>query len=91
MLATNFLNGRRGLAASLGRMSEGFADRAFTLPACASGNIIALAATGEPIDLSMVELASRAHRLKRDTGLNLLPMVSRLVQMQVPNSDRFEL
>jgi hypothetical protein len=29
--------------------------------------------------------------LKRDTGLNLLPMVSRLVQMQVPNSDRFEL
>jgi len=91
VLATNFLNGRRGLAASLGRMSEGFADRAFTLPACASGNIIALAATGEPIDLSLVELASRAHRLKRDTGLNLLPMVSRLVQMQLPNSDRFEL
>jgi spermidine synthase len=72
-------------------MSEGFADRAFTLPVCASGNIIALAATGEPIDLSLVELASRARRLKRDTGLNLLPMVSRLVQMQVPNSDRFEL
>jgi spermidine synthase len=91
VFGTNFLNGRRGLAASLGRMSEGFVDRAFTLPACASGNIIALAATGEPIDMSMVELASRAHRLKRETGLNLLPMVSRIVQMQVPNGHRFEL
>jgi spermidine synthase len=91
VLATNFLNARRGLAASLERMSEAFADRAFALPHCPSGNVIALAATGEPIDLSLADLASGARRLQRDTGLNLLPTLSRLARTQVGDGDRFQL
>jgi spermidine synthase len=91
VLATNFLNARRGLAASLERMSEAFADRAFALPHCPSGNVIALAATGEPIDLSLADLASGARRLQRDTGLNLLPTLSRLARTQVGDDNRFQL
>jgi spermidine synthase len=91
VLATNFLNGRRGLAASLQRMSEAFGDRAFALPHCASGNVIALAATGEPVDLSLAELGSGARRLQRDTGLNLLPTIARLAQTQIGPSHRFQI
>jgi spermidine synthase len=91
ILATNFLNGSRGLAASVERLSQAFADRAFALPHCTSGNIIALAATGEPIDVSLAGLASGARRLKRDTGLNLLPTVARLAGTQVADCDRVRL
>lgn len=91
VLAANFLNGRRGLVASLDRMSEAFSDRAFALPHCTSGNIIALAAAGEPIDLSLADLRSGARSLKRETGLNLLPTLARLAQTQIGGSDRFQL
>jgi len=91
LLATNFLSARRGLADSLERMSEAFSDRAVALPHCASGNVIALAATGEPIDLALADLRTGARRLHRETGLNLLPTVSRLLQTQIGGSDRFQL
>ena len=91
VLATNFLNGRRGLAASLGRISEAFDDRAIALPHCTSGNVIALAATGEPVDLSLAEMGSAARRLHRDTGLNLLPALARLGATQLRGSNRFRL
>ena len=91
LLAANFLNARRGLAAGLERMSEAFSDRAIALPHCASGNVIAVAAAGEPVDLAPAELLARARRLQRDTGLNLLPTVSRLLQTQVGDADCFTL
>ncbi|MEO8304912.1 MAG: fused MFS/spermidine synthase [Betaproteobacteria bacterium] len=89
VLATNFLNSRRGLASSLERIGDAFSQRAFALPHCASGNIIALAASGEPIALSFDEMTSAARRLKRDTGLNLLPTLARLQETQIAGSDRF--
>jgi len=91
VFATNFINARRGLAGSLERMGDAFAGRAFALPHCSSGNIIALAATGEPIDMTLTEMRFAAGRLKRDTRLNLLPTVSRLQKMQVGDSDQFQL
>ncbi|HET7032508.1 MAG TPA: fused MFS/spermidine synthase [Casimicrobiaceae bacterium] len=91
VLAANFLNARRGLAQSLERMSEGFGGRAFALPHCASGNVIALAASGMPIALSLDEMRASARRVKRDTGLNLLPTLARLEQTQVAGSDQFTL
>ncbi len=91
ILVTNFLNRHRGLEASLGRMDDAFGARTCALPACSSGNIIAVAAAGLPIDLSLAELKSGALVLRRDTGLNLLPMVSRLARLQAGNSDRFAL
>ena len=42
-------------------------------------------------DLSLADLASGARRLQRDTGLNLLPTLSRLARTQFGNGDRFQL
>ena len=91
VLAANFLNARRGLPQSLDRMSEGFDGRALALPHCESGNIIALAANGAPIAVSFDAMRGAARRLKRDTGLNLLPTLARLERTQVAGSDQFTL
>ena len=70
-------------------MDEAFDSRACALPACSSGNIIALAATGRAVDVSLAQLKTGALALKRDTGLNLLPMVARIARLQAGMSDRF--
>jgi spermidine synthase len=80
MLATNLLTRHRGVDASLSRMREAFCDRAFALPACASGNVIALAARGAPVDMSAASLEARATEFRNQTGLNLSPTVTRLVR-----------
>ena len=91
LLATNFLNRHRGIEACLERMGKAFDGRACALPVGESGNVIGIAAAGEPIAVPLVGLTSGALRMKRDTGLNLLPMVSRLLRLQAGISDRFEL
>jgi spermidine synthase len=91
ILVTNFLNRHRGLRASLERMDRAFDSRVCALPACASGNIIAAAATGAPVDISLADLRTGALALKHDTGLNLAPMVARLAKLQAGLSDRFAL
>jgi len=91
VLVANFLNARRGLEQSLERISEAFSGRAFALPHCASGNVIALAASGAPIALSLDEMTSAARRLKRETGLDLLPALSRVARTQIAGSDAFAL
>jgi len=91
VLVANFLNARRGLPQSLERMSEAFGGRAFALPHCASGNVIAVAASGAPIALSLDGIRKSARRLQRESGLNLLPTLARLEQTQVAGSDQFAL
>ena len=91
VLVANFLNARRGLPQSLERMCDAFGGRAFALPHCASGNVIALAACGAPIALSLDAMRVAARRLKRETGLNLLPTLARLAETQVAGSDQFAL
>ena len=91
VLVTNFLNARRGLAQSLERISESFAGRVFALPHCDSGNVIALAASGDPIEVSLGAMRSNARRLQRETGLNLLPTLARLEQTQIAGSAVFAL
>jgi spermidine synthase len=91
ILVTNFLNRHRGLRASLERLDRAFDSRVCALPACASGNIIAVAATGAPVDISLADLLTGALELKRDAGLNLAPMVARIAKLQAGLSDRFAL
>jgi spermidine synthase len=91
LLVTNFLNRSRGVERSLDRMRAAFDRRAFLLPACPSGNIIGVAATGEPVDFSLEDLAAQARRLQRDTKLNLLPTVARLTRACAGKVERFEL
>jgi len=91
LVVTNFLNRSRGLDQSLAGMLDAFDGRACALPAAESGNIVGLAAVGASIDISLAELRSAALRMKRETGLNVLPMVARLLRLQSGVSERFEL
>jgi spermidine synthase len=80
MFATNLLTRHRGVDASLARMREAFADRALALPACASGNVIALAARGSPVDMTAATLDARATAFRHATGLSLAATVARLTR-----------
>jgi len=91
IFATNLLHRSRGVAPSVDRISEAFAGRALALPRCASGNTVALAATGAPVDVLLADLRTAANKLKRETGLNLLPKVASLVDTHARSGGGFVL
>lgn len=80
LLVTNLLTRRRGTRPSLERIEAAFDGRALAFPPCGSGNVIAFAATGTPVDHSLAELKGAARALKAETDLNLQPTLSRLEQ-----------
>jgi len=65
ILAVNLLGRSRGYKTSLERISSSFDERALAFPSCDSGNVIALAATGEKIEIPLDELKDQAVELKR--------------------------
>lgn len=75
--AINLLSSSRDYKRNLARIGEAFDDRMLTL-STTSGNVIALVAAGDPVQISVEELREQAQALKTRTGLNLLPAVSRL-------------
>lgn len=91
IMAVNLLGRSRGYAASLQRLRDAFDTRALAFPSCESGNVIALAATGDPIRISLDDLKEQAGVLKENTGLNLLPTLSRIEQSQTCPGGRFYL
>lgn len=82
IMAVNLLGRSRGYAASLERLREAFDGRALAFPSCASGNVIALAATGDPIRIALDDLKEQADAMKEETGLNLHPTLTRIEQSQ---------
>lgn len=80
LMAVNLFGRSRGYKASLERIITAFDDRALAFPSVDSGNVVAFAAAGEPIERSLAELRERAALLKSGTGLDLLPTVTRLEQ-----------
>lgn len=80
LLAVNLLGRSRGHQASLARIKMSFDERALAFPSCDSGNVIAMAATGEKIEIPISELKKQALELKKTTALNLLPTLTRLEQ-----------
>jgi spermidine synthase len=81
-MAVNLLGRSRGYAPSLERLRDAFDTRALAFPSCDSGNVIALAATGTHIRISLDDLKEQAENLKAETGLNLLPTLTRIEQSQ---------
>jgi spermidine synthase len=79
VLAVNLLDRRKGVAASVERLREVFGKRVLVLPAGEQGNTVVLAARGSAIHESFDDLKDAARTLKSQTGLNLLPTLSRLV------------
>ena len=85
----NFLTrSSRRLDASLKCIAEAFDERLLVFPSCESGNAIALAASGDPIEASFDELKENALALKEATGLNLLPTLTRLAQAGICLNNR---
>lgn len=91
LLAVNLLGRERGFQASTERIETAFDGRALIFPSCDSGNTVAFAAAGEPIDLSFDELITRANACRRETGLNLLPTIARLQIARRLANDRLRL
>jgi spermidine synthase len=80
LLVANLLSKRKGVRESMGRITEAFDGRALAFPSCDSGNVVAFAATGAPVQHTIGELKSHARTLRETTGLNLLPTLTRLEQ-----------
>jgi spermidine synthase len=76
--SVNLLGRNKRFASSIERIRSAFDDRVAVFPSCDSGNTIAFATGGEPVDVSLNELRSRATQLKKETRLDLLPTISRL-------------
>jgi len=91
ILAVNLLARSRGFKDSLSRITSAFDDRALLFPSCESGNAIVFAAEGSPIDLSFDDLKENALLLKQETGLNLLPTLTRLAQARTCLNNRLVL
>ena len=80
LLVTNLLSKRKGVRKSMERLEQAFDGRAIAFPSCDSGNVIAFAATGQPVSHNLGDLKSGARTLKAETALNLLPTLMRLEQ-----------
>lgn len=78
LLVCNLLGRSRGFAASVQRIHQAFDGRSTVFPSCDSGNAIAFAVAGEPVDVSLEEMRAQAMELKRTTGLDLRPTISRV-------------
>jgi spermidine synthase len=82
LMVVNLLGRNRGFAASVGRIGSAFDGRTLVFPSTDHGNTIAFAAAGQPVRIPLTELKALAQGLKKDTGLNLLPTLTRLFYWQ---------
>lgn len=80
LMICNLLGRSRGFHASVDRIQKSYDQRALVFPSLDSGNTIAFAAEGDPIDVSLQEMRIHAQKLKTTTGLDLRPTISRLEQ-----------
>jgi spermidine synthase len=80
LFVANLLSKRKATRQSIERIAAAFDGRALAFPACASGNVVAFAAAGAPVQHPLGELKAHARTLRETTGLNLLPTITRLEQ-----------
>lgn len=78
LLAVNLIGLSANYKGGYAHIEAAFGGRAALFPRCRSGNTIAFAATGEPIDIALDELKDRAQALDRRTGLALQPSIAKL-------------
>ncbi len=79
ILAVNLIGLSDGVKGGFAFIETAFAQRAVRFPRCASGNTIAFAAAGAPIDITLEELQERA--AKEDACLALSLMLDRLATL----------
>ena len=77
LLGVNLLGRNKGFAASVERIRTAFDGRVAVFPSCDSGNTIAFATGGAPVAVSLDAMRTQATHLKKETGLDLLPTLTR--------------
>ena len=82
----NLLGWNKGFQGSVERIRSAFDGRVAVFPSCDSGNTIAFATGGNPVDVSLDDMRARATQLKKETRLDLLPTISR-IQFSYPLPD----
>ena len=78
IVSVNLLTYRHGLRGSLARMRAAFGEHMRALPACDSGNVIAVASGGAPLARTPKALLAAARKLRAGTRLNLAPTLLRM-------------
>jgi spermidine synthase len=78
LFCVNLLGRSRGFQGSAQRIGEAFDGRMAVFPSCDSGNTIAFATGGLPVDVSLELMREKASGLKKTMKLDLLPTISRL-------------
>jgi len=80
ILAVNLLGLSRGVKGGFAHIETAFDGRALMFPSCDSGNVIAFATAGDTVEIEVEEMRERATELKANSGLNLLPTITRVEQ-----------
>lgn len=80
LLGVNLIGLCRGIKGGFAHIESAFDDRAVMFPVCNSGNTIAFAATGEPVNISLDELQNRSLEFEERTGLALMRTLIKLEQ-----------
>lgn len=80
LLCVNLLSRRKDFGKSVKRLEEAFDSHAIAFPSCDSGNAIAIAGIAVSPAPTLDDLTTAARHLKAETGLNLLPTLTRLAQ-----------
>jgi spermidine synthase len=78
LAAYNLIDRGRGVKAAIRRLREAFEDRVLVLPRCEAGNTVVLAGAGAAPRASSPALHEAALALRRETGLDLTPVVAGL-------------
>ena len=78
VLVINLLTRRGDASAGIARLGAAFDQRVLALPPCEGGNTVTLASAGT-IRVGYDALRANANKLKRYTGLNLLPTIARMI------------
>jgi spermidine synthase len=81
IMAVNLLTRRRGVEASVERIRQAFGERVSVVDPSEAGNTVVLAIRGQSAS-SRDELRGPAAQLKTETGLNLLPALSRFTPLR---------
>lgn len=82
LLVCNLLSHHRSHAASAQRIHTAFNGRSIVFPSQDSGNAIAFGAGEETIDVRLTDMREQAILLKKSSGLDLRPTISRLQLVQ---------
>ncbi len=91
LLTVNLIDMQHGEIGGFAHILSAFDDRALTLPSCDSGNTIAFATDGDPVAIRLDDMQDRILALKEETGMNLMPMLARLLEANTCLNNTFTL